>query len=248
MAERIGKLFVFLNLIVALGLVAWAVSLTSNALDWTDTPEGFNKADENPYADDTNNLERLTGKITRLNEGIKAAQNGLAAKSTLVLNAETERDARFAALQRRLTDARTGRFRTLVYGRNSGLLDLTPNNGQDVLGIDNKPLAGLDAISRDIEQSVVTQAALVKESIALRKQYEALTVEITQLDEEIERQKVILANGDVEGKYLADRYTDWDEQVRTLERRAKQLADRIAEINAAPKKAAEGKVTSNVRP
>ena len=248
MAERIGKLFVFLNLIVALGLVAWAVSLTSNALDWTDTPEGFNKADENPYADDTNNLERLTSKITKLNEGIKAAQNGLIAKSTLVLNAETERDARYAAIQRRLTDARTGRFRTLVYGRNSGLLDLTPNNGQDVLGIDNKPLAGLDAISRDIEQSVATQVALIKESIALRKQYETLTVEITQLDEEIERQKVILANGQVEGKYLADRYTDWDEQVRTLERRAKQLSDRIAEINAAPKKAVEGKVVSNVRP
>ena len=248
MAERIGKLFVFLNLIVALGLVAWAVSLTSNALDWTDTPEGFNKADENPYADDTNNIERLTGKITKLNEGIKAAQNGLAAKSTLVLNAETDRDARYAALQRRLTDARTGRFRTLVYGRNSGLLDLTPNNGQDVLGIDNKPLAGLDAISRDIEQSVATQVALIKESIALRKQYETLTVEITQLDEEIERQKVILANGNVEGKYLADRYTDWEEQVRTLERRAKQLSDRIAEINAAPKKAVEGRISSNIRP
>lgn len=247
MAQRIGKLFVFLNLIAALGLVAWAVSLTSNALDWIETPEGFNKADENPHADDTNNLERLTGKITRLNEGIKAAQNGVAAKSTLILNAETERDARYAALQRRLTDARTGRFRTLVYGRNSGLLDLTPNNGQDVLGIDNKPLAGIDTISRDIEQSVVTQAALVKESFTLRKQFETLTAEITQLDEEIERQKVILANGQVEGKYLADRYTDWDEQVRALERRAKQLADRIAEINAAPKKPVEGRISSNIR-
>lgn len=248
MAQRFGKLFVFLNLIAAVGLVAWAVSLTSNALDWTEKPEGFNQADENPYADDTNNLERLANKVTKLNEGIKAAQNGLAVKSTHVLNAETERDARYAALQRRLTDARTGRLRTLVYSRNSGLLDLTPNNGQDVLGIDNKPLAGLEAISRDIKQSVETQTALVNESIALRKQYEALTAEITQLDEEIERQKVILANGLEEGKYLADRFTDWDEQVRTLERRAKQLADRIAEINAAPKKAIEGRVSSNIRP
>jgi DNA repair exonuclease SbcCD ATPase subunit len=248
MAPRIGKLFVFLNLIAAVGLVAWAVSLTSNALDWTDTAADYREADENPDANDTNNLKRLASKVTKLNEGIKAAQNGLAAKSALVLNAETERDARFAALQRRLTDARTGRFRTLVYGRNSGLLDLTPNNGTDVLGIDNKPLIGIDTISRDIEQSVATQAALIKESLALRKQFETLTAEITQLDEEIERQKVILANGLVEGKYLADRLTDWDEQVRTLERRAKQLADRIAEINAAPKKAIEGRISSNVRP
>jgi hypothetical protein len=248
MAARLGKLFVFLNLIAAVGLVAWAVSLTSNALDWTDTAADFREADEDPNADDTNNLKRLASKITKLNEGIKSAQNGLVAKSTVVLNAETERDARYAALQRRLTDARTGRFRTLVYGRNSGLLDLTPNNGQDVLGIDNKPLDGFDTITRDIEQSVVTQAALIKESIALRKQYEALTVEITQLDEEIERQKVILANGLDEGKYLADRYTDWVEQVRTLERRAKQLADRIAEINAAPKKENEGRVSSIIRP
>ena len=248
MIPKLGKLFVFLNLIAAIGLVAWAVSLSSNRLDWIDKPEGFSAAEENPLADDTNNLERLAAKVTRLNGGITASQNGLAAKSTAVLNSETERDNRYAALQIRINNARTGKFKTLKYLTNSGLLDLTPNNGDDVFGVDSKPLSGLDAIQQEIKNSVDNQRALITESVRLRKEYEAVSDAITKLDEEIERQKIIKANGEEEAKYLADRATDWDEQVRTLDRRKKQLLDRIAELSASPKKAVDGKVTSNVRP
>ena len=230
MIATFGKLFVFLNIVTAIALVAWAVSLTSNQLDWLDKPAGFNAADENPYADDTNNLERLANKVTKLNDGIKAAQNGLAARSTFILASEAERDFRKNNLNSRIAVARNGKFKTLVYLKNSGLLDLTPNNGIDVLGIDNKPLIGLDAIQQEIRNSVDNQSALVKESYRLRKEYETLTDEITKLDEEIERQKIIQTNGFEESKYLADRSTDWDEQVRTLQRRSKQLADRIAEL------------------
>ena len=164
MTAKFGKLFVFLNLIAAVALVAWAVSLTSNRLDWIDKPEGFNAADENPYADDTNNLERLASKVTKLNDGIKAAQNGLAARSAFVLVTETERDARSDAIKLRIREARNGKFKTLVYQRQSGLLDLL-NSGVDVLGIDNKQLNGLDVIQQEIGNSVVNQTALVKESI-----------------------------------------------------------------------------------
>lgn len=243
----LGKLFVFLNLIAAVGLAAWAFSLTQNRLDWVEKPEGFSDANEDPRANDTNNLARLTNKISRLNEGIKSAQNGVAAKSAFALAAEAEQAARANALALRIRDARTGRFRSLVYRTNSGLLDLTLNNGADVLGIDSKPLQGLDAIQRAITESVTTQAAIVKESVGLRTQYEGLTVEVGDLDTEIDRQKVIRANALAEAEYLADRGTDWDEQIRTLERGMKKLADRLAELKAAPKKDANGKVSINNR-
>lgn len=248
MIPKLGKIFVFVNLIAAIGLTAWAVSLTSNRLDWIDKPEGFNPGDENPLANDTNNIERLKNKVTRLNDGIKASQNGLAAKSTILINTETERDFRYASLQARITNARTGKFRTLKYLVNSGLLDLTPNNGEDVLGVDGKPLVGLDAIQQQIKISVDNQSALIKESVRLRKEYETVSDVITKLDEEIERQKVIKSNGEDEAKYLADRSTDWDEQVRTLERRVKQLTDRLTEISTSPKKVDSGKITLNVKP
>ena len=249
MTAKLGKLFVFFNIAIALALVVWAVSLTSNRLDWIDRPEGFNEADDNPYADDTNNLDRLAKKVAKLNDGIKSAQNGLAAKSTFVLASETDRDARFSAIALRINDAKSGKFKTLTYIKNSGLLVLRPNNAVDVRGIDDKPLAGLDAIQREIRDSVSNQSALVKESYRLRKLYETFTDEMIALDEEIERQKIIKTNGEAEAKYLADRSTDWDEQVRTLQRRTKQLVDRIAELKAPPKKSAiDGKVTSNVRP
>ena len=70
MIPKLGKLFVFFNVAVALALVTWSVSLTSNRLDWIDKPEGFNAADENPYAADTNNLERLENSITSVNKMI----------------------------------------------------------------------------------------------------------------------------------------------------------------------------------
>ncbi|MFO0935984.1 MAG: hypothetical protein U0798_05640 [Gemmataceae bacterium] len=229
MIPKLGKLFVFFNVAVALALVTWSVSLTSNRLDWIDKPEGFNAADENPYAADTNNLERLANKVSKINDAIKAAQHSLTVKANYILAVEAERDNRAAAIEQRIQVARKGKFKTLVYMKNSGLLDFN-QPGIDVQGIDAKPLAGLDAIQQEIRNSVDNQTALVSASFDLRKKYETLTDEITKLDEEISRQKVILTNAEIESKYLADRFTDWDEQVRTLNRRMTQIKQRIAEL------------------
>lgn len=258
MLERLGKLFVFLNAIAAVGLLVWAVSLTTSQLDWVTKPEGYKASDELPYADDTNNLERLAAKINTLNEGVKAVQNGLISRSQAVLVAEGNRDLRSAVLNRRLQSARTGFFFFQDTAPGSGLMDVTsrepdPKNPNDaariIKGLDNKPLEGLDAIQNAVKVSIENQSATSKKVAELLKQYADLTLEIDRLDAEIKRQKEIETNAILESKYLADRTTDWDEQIRTLTKRAKQLDDRLAEVLKAPgSKSTSDKISSNIRP
>jgi DNA repair exonuclease SbcCD ATPase subunit len=258
MLARLGKLFVVLNAVAAVGLVTWAVTLTAGRLDWIDKDETYKATDENPYADDTHNLERLTTKVTRLNDAVKAAQQSLAGRGLALAVAEGNRDLRLAAHRVRLQGARTGYFFYQENAPNSGLLDVTsrvpdPKNPADaariIRGLDNKPLQGLDAIQNEIKVAIENQSAYFKKSDELLKQYQALTGDMQKLDAEIDEQKAILLRAIAESKYLADRRTNWDEQILALSRRVKQLDDRMKEVLAAPAKASGvDKISSNVRP
>jgi hypothetical protein len=255
MLARLGKIFVFLNAIAAVGLVTWALTLTTSRLDWVDKDEGYKPSDENPMLNDTNNLDRLDTKIKMLNDGIKASQASVATRSQSLNLSESNRDFRMAVFSRRVAGARTGFFFRQPYVQNSGLIDVNsaeprqnvPNDAARLyLGLDNKPLEGLGKIQNDIKVSIENQSAYYKKSDELLGNYSTLTGDVGRLDDEIERQKVIFLQAIDESKYLADRRTNWDEQVKILTNRLGQLTTRIKEIQSAPNRpGAVDKVTIN---
>src|SRR5262245_22881633 len=112
---KIAKALVFVNLVAAVGLLAWALSLYLNRVDLAHKASAATKATEDAYADDTSNVERLQWKVEKLSDAVKAAQAGYARSSAAATDAELVRDFRAERFAVRLGEARNGSFRTFVY-------------------------------------------------------------------------------------------------------------------------------------
>jgi len=222
MMTTIGKALVFVNLVVAVGLLTWAVSAFAGRLDYVQKAEGAAPGDEDPFADDTSNLDRLQRKVDKLTKAIQGAQAGYARSAQAVTDAELVRDFRADRYAALLRDARTGTIKSLVFLPRSALVDVTAA-GQPILGVDNQPLKGLEAVQNEIVQALRDGDRFLALSEQRRNDFKTLSGEIEGLERRVVAQKEIAARLADEHDYLADRRTDWDEWVRTLARRKAQI-------------------------
>lgn len=228
--NAIGKPLVFVNLLVSVGLLTWALSAYFNRQDLVARAGEAAPTNEDPFADDTSNIDRLQAKISKLTESIRAAQVGYARASVALTVEELRRDDRAARFAARLTEARTGAFKTFVYLPKSALIDVTAP-GEPILGVDKQPVRGLDAVQQDLAKSIRDSLGFLDQSEARRNEYKKLAAEVDDLDVRIAKQKDILVQLKDEFDYLSDRRTDWDEQVRTLEKRKRQVAAGLARLS-----------------
>ena len=143
-----GKLLAFVNLVVGVSLLAWAVSVYANRADWVDRKS------------DTDSTE---GEITTLKKEIDRLQ-----KSVVDANAaygqrrrppwrpaETQRTYRKRKLDARIAEARQGTFKVQkTFPNNPAFVNVDDNAGDPILGPDNKPLRGVDALVRDFNEQV----------------------------------------------------------------------------------------------
>ncbi|HEY2784175.1 MAG TPA: hypothetical protein VGJ05_04295 [Fimbriiglobus sp.] len=229
MLTPIAKALVFFNLLASVGLLSWAASAAFNRPDYAQKPADVTKGNEDPYADDTDNIERLQWKVEKLSDAIKYAQTGYARSSAAASDAELIREYRAGKFAVKLGEARNGAFKTFVYLPKSALIDVNAP-GEPVLGVDKKPVRGLDSVQQDLAKSIRDSDGFLTQSEQRRNEFKALALDMDVLDAKIAKQKDILVQLKNEYEYLSDRRTDWDSQLRTLKKRKDQVSAVMARL------------------
>lgn len=228
---RAGQFLVFLNLFASVALATWAVSLSANRLDWVDRQDGDKKVE---------------GDITRLKKEIDAAVKGIAEVSAVYGRVEqglaaaesgTEagregRDARRAVYLARLKDAQDGKFFELAKIPNRVLLDVS-RPGTPVRLPNGQDLAGVEVYQKRLDDALRDSQAAQTAIVGLRERFRDLSEGeggIRATEKRIADQREIAASLTNEARFLAAVQVNWDEELRTLRTRQRQLERRIGQV------------------
>ncbi len=245
-----GKVLAFVNLVVGLSLLAWGVSVYANRVDWVDR-----KTDTETVEGEITKLKKEIDKLAR---SVADADAAYADRTAALAAAEAQRDYRKAKLDARLNEARRGTFKVqLPFANNPSFVNVD-QEGPPILAPDGKPLRGVDVLTKEFNDQV-RQAqlhrqgdqpvqpnqwnnlqALVQPNVLanlgiddLRTLHGKLSDAVAAEDVAIGKQRDVLTNLRDESAYLADNRVNWAAQLQTLERRQKQLEDRLRELGAA---------------
>jgi len=254
----LGKLLVFLNILLATALLSWSVSLYTNRVDWPNVEVDGKKLTEWPavYARD-----------------IAANNARYADAKDMVRAAEAQLSTRRVALRDQLALARSGQFyeleRTGKIGQNLlERFDLTRDPARltrvpkkDKTGDVLVPLRGYETLQKELQaaaDATVGSEELGQESgkkglAAIRRQLGVLDTEIAGLvtpfkDPQIPppgtiaRLTAAIAQREDEKRYLEDNRVNWDAQLITLQKRNTQLLERL-KVFGVTAPAARGPVT-----
>lgn len=242
----VGKLLVFLNLFVAVVLVTWATSLYANRLDWLDRKT----EDGEVVKGQISTLKREIEETTRL---VVASQDAYGKRDGVLAALETERFYRAAQFDARLARAKTGEvkgadgpFRTIVKLGDAkakklsplltlfpkqvtnGLVDVDSPGDSETTDKDKKlALRG----TKDIQDELVRQLDATKTAtddiLKFRTEFAAASDQIVIVGKQTDVQNEILANLLEQGKYLGSAQVNWDEELRTVLTRKRQLEARL---------------------
>lgn len=252
----IGKVLVFLNLMAAAALLTWGLSAYSNSPQWVDGKSGDGQKTDGE-------ITRLKGEIDRYTKAIAGANSSYVANSTVAASADTTRDFRKARLDVWLKDAEKGEFFTLPRLPNDPTVLDTSDNAEAgrknparaILGPDNRPLKGLDALQGLYQNELDDRKLLISGKVPatpaewmspagllaptrmadlgiddLRRLHDWLSGQQRITDVAIDKQRVIQFNLTDETAYLGDSRINWIAQLVTLEQRNKQLKNRLKEL------------------
>jgi hypothetical protein len=259
MMTRLGKLLVFVNLAVSVGLMAWALSLYTNRVNWLDATTAEGKVE--------GQITTLKKEIDRLTKAIAETQQGYAGRRYALAATEERLDTRDRVFKQRLEQARNGRFKVQLttdkgaFGE--GVMYDVTREGGDILGPDDKPLRGLKTLQdefaaevRAIEQLQVGQGRLPEAQwmdIAggnvplpqvaeltpklgigdLRKLHGVLSDLIKRDESAVNRQVALETSLGGESDYLADKSVGAMIDLQTLQRRERQLQKRLRDATGA---------------
>ena len=231
---RLGKILVFLNLLASVSLVTWAVSLSANRLDWIDRQDGDRKVE---------------GDITRLKKEIDAALKGITETSAVYGQADRAltaleigadpgqegRDRRRAVFAARLKAAEDGRFAEQLKIAGKQLIDVS-REGNPVRGPGGQPLAGVEIFQKRLDDAVRASQRSQEQIAKLRTDFKELSDGpdgIRATEKRILDQREILANLTNEAQFLASVQVNWDEELRSLQTRQRQLERRYRQVTGA---------------
>jgi hypothetical protein len=255
-----GKILSFLNLIVAVGLLTWGLSAYANRADWVDqkSDAGTVKGQITLLNEE---VTRLTKAINDAQTGYGAEYVALIAEEG-DRDYRRNQFAFRLDVARQDKDPKGGSFRRQVPQQPPGNPAFTNLSvqGPAVPGPDGKPLRGLralqDEFAKEVQQAQrwitgqpVTQPQWnqVRQGLNqqqfdtltgqmgiadLRKLHEELSVQIKRADDAVAKQKEIRQNLKEEARFLADNQTNWVVQLQTLERRQRQLENRLQQLGA----------------
>lgn len=233
---KFGKWLVFANLFVGVGLFAWAVSLYANGMDY------FDRAGSDPKIEGA--FTKLKRDVDELNAVVTTNQREYARKAEITRQLENERFRRLSRLTDRLVQARKGddakiEFRAPAQlvgpllpgfpelGTAAALIDVQ-QDGRQIRSTRDTPLQGLGYLRSQMANAVKEEQLTAGRIREARRKMDALNTEIETSQNEVFAQKLIRTNLDEQKQFLGDSRVNWDEQLNTLERRKKQLVDRLA--------------------
>ena len=208
-----GKFFVLLNTVVAFALLSWGFSIYANRIDWTEVQDGDKK---------------LTERTRELNDAMSPAQRDHARQMNATATAESEYEKLREVIQKRTAESETGIFYDL--NKTGQLINDSPKEEDKINGIDGKPLLGVTILQQDLVSEVDRVAAASKKFDQYRKDQAGYSGEITNYDIKSARLKRLLKDLRDEEIFIADSRINWDEQLVTLQKRNKQLQDKLAEV------------------
>lgn len=241
----IGKLLTFLNLLVGLAILTWAVSSYKMRPGWFDpVPERIEKGNT------PENFAMLKQEAEALAKTADAASGVWGENLKALKKVEARRGERLKELDKRLKWMRTGNpdkggaaFFKNVYekdatGKESANLDLSPAAalGAPIHGPDDKPLRGVDTLLANFSADVKEVNRLALLNYKHREEYAVLT---KQIEEEGKRLDAMLGVRDAvqaELFYLETFELNVYETRTTVVNRRRQLALRLAELGVGGKK------------
>ncbi len=213
----IGKLLVFLNVFMAFAMLAFAVSLYTNRIEWTEARDGDVK---------------VTDRIPELQKKIVAAQAKFATARAPIVAAERDYHLYLNAFAVKLNDANTGNFLNLIPdGRTLDLRSVTAipaitkgPNGQA------RNLPGVAVLQAELVEAVKKSNELDKAINLARSQQSMFGAETLVFNAKTNRLGIILDETASQKIYLSENQVNWDEQLATLKKRNDQLAKRLDEL------------------
>jgi hypothetical protein len=242
----IGKILAFLNLIIGLGFVSYAVTLYSQRPGWFDpVPEVVDKG-QSPR-----NFAQLKQEHDNLGRAASVASGIWGKEHKRLLAAEKRRADRQAEWKRRAQWIRTGHpsppdakdaepgFFERVYeqdasGKDTAYLDHTKLGASVKQG--GVALRGADKLKDLYENDVLAVAELEKQIEARLKEYDALGVAIETEERRLLKMMDIRAAVQAELFYLSSFEVNVYETRETVFRRKAQLVRRLTELGGIPKK------------
>jgi len=225
----LGKLLVFLNLIVGLAMLSWAVGLYTQKLNWLDHTSAEGEKVEGE-------ITQLKAEIDQLTLEARIASQGWGLAYEALGDAEKSRDDRQKAFDQRLVWARTGNRMAMGGGffrdeflPGSGLID-TDKLGAPIKGPDGNPLRGAETLTQTIEANNQATKTALDAINKLRLEQQQLQKDEKLLQAKVDRQAVFYDNLANEIRYLEAFEINWYEQLGTVQRRKAQLTKRLSEF------------------
>ena len=150
-----GKVLTYINVLVAVTLMMWAVSAYANRVNYLDYKDGTESK--------KGQISQLKDEIDKLQRSITEAQANYGKRASELVAIEGRRDYRYARLQARLAEARGTGGRQPVFkvqlpiaGNIPGEAAFTDvdREGPVMLDIQNKPLRGLRVLQEELETEI----------------------------------------------------------------------------------------------
>jgi len=230
----LGKILAFVNLLIAVAMLSWSVTLYATRPGWLDPkPEGGY-----PVGKEAQNFALLKDEIDSLGRTAIAASTEWGGQRARLEGLEKQRADRSKGYAQRIAWARDGRdpkdpnspgFFEPVYDARTGLLDLN-TVGDPILGPDNKPLRGVNKLGSTTAADVREVIRLSKEITKLRDEFKTLGGNILATESRLLKMGVIRDAVQAELFHLATFEVNVYETRETVLRRKRQLTEHLADL------------------
>ncbi|MGL4423463.1 MAG: hypothetical protein ACRCZF_22595 [Gemmataceae bacterium] len=245
MSTKLAKWLVFANLFIGFGLFTWSFSLYTNRLDY------FDRKDANPPVDGL--FSQLKKQIDELTATSATAQANFARRAEQARAMDAVREFRSDRLNAMAAQVRVGDDEKILFRQypliKSPLIPEFPELGLMPALTDVKPavipaavkntrnadLQGLGFLKIEMGKAVKGETDTILRIRESRKKLDSLNDEAIATQREVFAQKGIIENLKEQKKFLGDSQVNWDEQLKTLERRKTQLLVRLEQLGSSPK-------------
>ena len=230
----IGKILVFLNLIIGVGVAVASTAVFTHRPGWFDAPDKAGSA----AAAEGFTFTQMKAETETHGRSAVAASRAWGDNVTDLLEKERVRDDRKVKLDARLERARKGpkgkpAFFEQVRDPETKRV-VVEREGKMIVGIDGAPLPGADTIADDARALIQDRpngiAAIVDEIAALKVQWKDKLAEADLLEAQRLKQVEIREGVRNELFFLRGFGVNWDEERETVLRRKRQLDTRLAPL------------------
>ena len=218
MTTYLGKLLVLLNAFAAVAVLAFAAAAYVTRLDPAEAVDAAGV--------------KLTDKLKKADALAATAQKGYAPELARAMDTEAALFDLRRRVAARLAEADANRLYN-IYDTNNSVVWESPKE-RELVGPDNKPLKGLDAISKDLADRRAQAAESITKIDAAAARLNELNAEVADLNAQWKWLDRIAKRHDAELAVLDDVRVNWENRGGSLQRRRTQLQTRLDALGGPP--------------